>query len=296
MSIVSLFRRVALVLVLSWASFLAPSFGEESGGAPSADEVAKQLANPNNSLASLTFKNQFRGYQGDLPRAGEQFNYTNLFQPVFPFSLGTTDSGGKSNLFIRPAIPILFDQPVPYSGAGGFEFDETTALGDMGFDIAYGVTEPTGFIWALGMVGTLPTATSSSVAGKQVRLGPEFVVAQATDWGIVALFPSHQWDVTGWGGGDFNTSQLQAVVKVLPGGGWSIGSSPILQHNWETQEWTIPLNLTLGKTVVMGKTPVKLELDANYYVSSPSAFGPEWMIGINITPVVPNFVEAWIRK
>jgi len=54
---------------------------------PSAEEIAKELANPNNSLASLTFKNQFRWYDGDLPTAGDQFNYTTLFQPVFPFSL-----------------------------------------------------------------------------------------------------------------------------------------------------------------------------------------------------------------
>jgi len=33
----------------------------------------------------------------------------------------------------------------------------------------------------------------------------------------------------------------------------------------------------------------------NYYVDQPSAFGPQWMIGLNITPVVPNFINNWIR-
>ena len=87
--------------------------GQEEG--KSADEVAKELANPNNSLASLTFKNQYRWYTGDLPDADDQSNYTLLFQPVFPFSMGTSASGGKGNLFVRPAFPILFDQPVPTS-------------------------------------------------------------------------------------------------------------------------------------------------------------------------------------
>lgn len=35
-------------------------------------------------------------------------------------------------------------------------------------------------------------------------------------------------------------------------------------------------------------------------MASPSsgeeeAFGPEWMIGFNITPVVPNFVDRWVK-
>ena len=120
-----------------------PQFTEEHRG-KSADEVAKALANPNNSLASLTLKNQFRWYTGDLPNADDQSNYTLLFQPVFPFSLAPTASGGKANLFIRPAIPLLVDQPV--FDAQSMDFSGVTALGDIGFDIGIGVTEKSGWL------------------------------------------------------------------------------------------------------------------------------------------------------
>jgi hypothetical protein len=40
---------------------------------------------------------------------------------------------------------------------------------------------------------------------------------------------------------------------------------------------------------------LKLELDLNHYVEQPDAFGPEWRIGFNITPVVPNVIIGWIR-
>lgn len=40
---------------------------------------------------------------------------------------------------------------------------------------------------------------------------------------------------------------------------------------------------------------MKLELELNDYVEQPDAFGPEWMVGLNITPVVPNFINSWIR-
>jgi len=76
--------------------------GSEGGAAAaSADELAAELSNPNSSVASLTLKNQFRWYQGNLPDADKQSNYTMLFQPALPFVL---DNGDK--ILFRPAIPV----------------------------------------------------------------------------------------------------------------------------------------------------------------------------------------------
>ena len=58
---------------------------KEAHDGNSTDQVTKDLANSNSSLANLTFKNQFRWFKGDLPRADDQNSYTFLFQPVFPF-------------------------------------------------------------------------------------------------------------------------------------------------------------------------------------------------------------------
>lgn len=277
-----------------------PSFSQEEplsspvrAQEKSADEVARELANPNNSLASLTFKNQYRWYTGDLPHADDQDNYTLLFQPVFPFTLEPTASGGKANFFVRPAIPIVFDQPT--FDAAKLDFDEVSAIGDIGFDIGYGVTEKTGLLWALGMVGTLPTATDSDVAGKQLRLGPEALIAKFEKWGLYGIFPSHQWNVTGWSDEYYSNSQAQLFLLLLPGGGWNVGTTPIMNYDWNSDDWTIPLNLTVGKTVLFGKMPVKLALEINYYVEQPDVFGPEWMVSFNITPVVPNIFDQWIK-
>jgi len=55
------------------------------------------------------------------------------------------------------------------------------------------------------------------------------------------------------------------------------------------------LNLTISRTVKAGNTPVKLELEVNYYVERPDTFGPKWMIGLNLTPVVHNFLVDMLR-
>jgi len=261
----------------------------------SADELAKELTNPNNSIAKLTFKNQFRWYTGDLPDADDQSNYTLLFQPVFPFKLPDTKNGNKAVLFVRPAIPMLFDQPVPTVDKNGFDWDGVTAMGDIVTDLAYGETSKTGLIWAVGVVSTLPTATDSKVAGKQLRLGPEAVLAKISKKGIIGLFPSHQWDVTGWGDtSSYSTTSCQFFLTATPGGGWAVGTQPTLSYDWETYQWTIPLHLTVSKTVILGKMPFKFETELNYYVEQPDAFGPEWLVSFNVTPIVPNFIANWI--
>ena len=70
-------RLCAAVRVLLLAVALCDPAGKaaaqetESSGkpAPTADEIARELANPKKPLASLTLKNQLRLFEGDLPTA-----------------------------------------------------------------------------------------------------------------------------------------------------------------------------------------------------------------------------------
>jgi hypothetical protein len=48
----------------------------------SAAEIAKGLANPASSLASISTSLQYTTYDGDLPRSGDQDSLSFVFQPV----------------------------------------------------------------------------------------------------------------------------------------------------------------------------------------------------------------------
>lgn len=61
-----------------------------------------------------------------------------------------------------------------------------------------------------------------------------------------------------------------------------------MSYDWVTEQWNIPINLNVGKTVMLNGKPWKLSLEGNYYVSRSSTFGSEWMFGINVTPVIAN--------
>lgn len=255
--------------------------GEGSAATASAAEIAAELSNPNSSVATLTLKNQFRWFSGDLPDADDQSSYTLLFQPGLPFVL---DEGDK--ILWRPAIPLLVDQPVIDSSTGAFGGE--TGLGDIAFDLAYAPKlRDSSIMFAYGIITSLPTATNDLGSG-QWTLGPELLIGKLNPKWVAGLFPNHQWDVYGWTEKSVNITSIQAFYTYLPGGGWSVGSGPTIAYDWESEQWTVPLQVNAGKTVVWNGRPWKLSAEVNYYVEKADGFGPEWMIGFNIAPVVKN--------
>ena len=261
--------------------------GSEGGAAAaSAAELAAELSNPNSAVSSMNLKNQFRVFAGDLPKADEQWSYTLLFQPSLPFVF---DSGNK--ILWRPAFPLLVDQPVfdPVTG----EFSGETGLGDIPFDLAYAPKlDNSSLLLALGFITSLPTATNDLGTGLWT-LGPELLIGYLSPKHIVGLFPNHQWDIAGSGEADMNLTTIQAFYTYLMGGGWSVGTGPTMTYDWESEQWTVPLQINAGKTVVWNSRPWKLSAELNYYVEKSEAIGPEWMLSLNIAPVVQNRIAGW---
>jgi len=259
-----------------------PKDADTKGGAAtaSADEIAAELANPNTAVATLTLKTQYRWFTGDLPDAGSQSSPMLLFQPSFPFKLASGDM-----VLWRPALPLFIDQPV--FDANTATFSGETGLGDFAFDLAYAPKLPGGWLIATGLITAWPTATND-LGTDRFTLGPELLIGKLSKTLVLGVFPNHQWDIGGSGDVDINLTTIQAFATFLPGGGWNVGSAPIMSYDWNYEQWTVPLQLNVGKTVMLGGRPWKLSFEINYYVEQADTFGPEWMIGFNVAPVVKN--------
>ncbi|MDR9829425.1 hypothetical protein RCJ22_27940 [Vibrio sp. FNV 38] len=108
------------------------------------EKVAHELANPNTTMGSLSFNFDWMGYQRSLNSAGSQNGYRMSFQPTLPVPLSE-----RTNLFIRPNIPLIFEQP--YYNRGDFD-NSGVGLGDVGFDVAVGHTFKNGVIAIGGVV------------------------------------------------------------------------------------------------------------------------------------------------
>jgi hypothetical protein len=265
----------------------------ERGG--SLDEINNKLNNPGADLASLNFKFTWNQYKGDLPGSSSQDSLALTFQPVLPFKL-SEDENVQENFLLRPSIPLVWQ---PHFNTGEGSFDEQFGLGDSQLVAFYAQTyKKTGFFWGAGPTLQFPTHTDDVLGNDAFMIGPAAYAGLAGKWGSVGAFPQHWWNV---GGGDGYT----ALTAVQPwywfsvGKGWQVGGSPTITYDWSADDsddaLTVPINLGVAKTIVVGKTPVKLKIEAIYYVVRPDTFGPHYGLQLTITPVVPNVLAGLFK-
>jgi hypothetical protein len=253
----------------------------EEEQAKTADEIAKELANPNSVLGSLNFNFDYFTYKGDLPGASDQSATRVTFQPVFPYPLNES-----TNFYLRPAVPIVIAQDVP--AIGGFE-NKGVELGDISFDAALGKSLPGGYVVVGGVVGTLPTATDDALGLDQWLLGPEVALAKIYKWGVLGMLVSHQWDVAGEDSFSTSITGGQYFYTYNLSNGWQISSSPTFSYNHKApsgQGWTVPVGFGVSKTAILGSRPWKFGLQYWQYVEQADAFGPDWEVRFTVTPVV----------
>ena len=70
-------------------------------------------------------------------------------------------------------------------------------------------------------------------------------------------------------------SAIQLFGVLIPGGGWSVGTQPIMTYDHESEQWMVPLHLAAAKTVMIGDRPWEFSLDLNYYVERPDAIATD---------------------
>lgn len=245
---------------------------------PNIDDMAKELSNPGAANATLNFKFEYRTLSGTLPGADDQDSFTATFQPVFPFVLAN-----GNNLIVRPAVSYVVGQPVFSGGA----FDTLSQFGDIPYDVLYS-WQSGGWTLGGGVVGSIPTG--SGISSENWLLGPSFLAVKPTDWGIVGLFPFHNEKIGG-SGADFSLTSLQYFLFYGLGDGWQVGTGPTISYDWNAtsgQEWTVPFNLTVAKTTVIGKQLVKLNFAAEYNAVRPDAFASDWKFTFTFSPVTKN--------
>jgi len=251
-------------------------------GSPSAAEIAAELSNPNSTLGTMSVIFDYVAFDGNLPGASSQDSLRMTFQPSLPYPLTKT-----TNLFIRPAFPLIISQDVPNAG-GGFD-SKGVDLGDITFDLSLARGFPNGMVLLGGLTGTLPTATNDALGRDQWLLGPEFAIAKIQKWGVIGVLVSHQWDIAGEGSFSTSVTAGQYFYSINLGGGWQIAGSPTFSYNHKADsdnDWTLPLAIGVQKTTIIRGRPWKFGVQYWHYLESPDLFGPDWQIRFSVSPVV----------
>lgn len=294
----------ALLLCLPVAGLLAatemdPVDSEEL----SLDAIALEISNPVTSLASFEIDVEYRSFQGDLRDAGDQSTFIYNFQPSLPIPL---DNG--RNILIRASIPIWGNQPLYYVDRveypeyrvrqladtlpqdQGFR-DGHDHLADIELNLAYGGVSDNGLISKYGLAMVLPTSADISSSVDQYQLGPEITFGKLTTWGIFGVSAKHLTRVSGDNTYDTNMSSVEFFFAYGLGNGWQLFSSPVIEYDWEAvsnNKLFLPLGGGVSRTLRIGRLPVKLAAELQYYLVTPESFGQQWLLTFSMTPVWRN--------
>jgi hypothetical protein len=252
---------------------LAPPTAEaqqESG------ELAKKLANPVASLISFPFQlNPDINLGPD--DAGERLTIN--IQPVIPTSLSD-----DWNLISRIITPVVFvDDIFPGSGS---EF----GLGDMTPSFFFSPKAPTkgGIIWGAGPVFLLPTATDDLLGADQWGLGPTVVVLrQSGPWTVGGLANHIEYVAGDDRVPEVSNSFVQPFLSYAYPSGLSYTVNTESTYDWNSERWTIPINLSASAITKMGGQLMSLLGGLRHYVESPDG-GPEWGVRIQLTLLYPK--------
>lgn len=237
-------------------------------------DLAKKLANPVAALISVPF--QYNWNTGFNDGDGTQ-NYVNI-QPVIPFSISE-----DWNLISRTILPVIWqDDVIPGQG-------EQAGFGNTLQSFFFSPKAPTaaGLIWGLGPAIQIPTVTDD-LGPSQWGAGITGVALTQKHGWTLGILANHVWSITDAHQGETSSTYLQPFLNYTTPKATTIGINTESTYDWENDTWSVPVNLTVGQIVKLGKLPVQFTGGARYWADSPEGGADDWGARFVVTFLFPK--------
>lgn len=238
-------------------------------------DLAKKLQNPIANLISVPLKLEWD--TGIGPADADL--YTLKIQPVTPVSLTE-----NTNLIIRTIVPIIrAESPAPNG-------DDESGLGDIlqSFFLSPKAPTESGWILGAGPVLLYPSATNDAVGGEKWGAGPTAIaLKQDSGWTYGAL-ANHVWSFAGNDNrADVSATFIQPFLSYTTKTYTTFGINTESTYDWESRQWTVPINLSMSQLMKFGSQPVSFQLGARGYAEHPNG-GPDWGLSFTTTLLFPK--------
>ncbi|MBT8069982.1 MAG: neuromedin U [Xanthomonadales bacterium] len=242
------------------------------------EALAKAAQNPIASMISVPFQNNTNFNFG--PEEGTQ-NILNI-QPVLPIELND-----QWNVITRTIIPVI-SQPALMPGQG-----RRNGLGDLQVSAFLSPSAPpaNGWIWGVGAIAQLDTASSDRLGAGAWGLGPTAVTLKTFGPWLVGGLINNVWSVS-TDRDDVNQMLVQPFINYnFPDKpGRYLTFAPLITANWKADngnKWTVPLGLGIGQVTRFGKQPVNMQASVYYNVVRPD-FGADWQLRLQLQLMFPK--------
>ena len=268
--------KTTSILLAALCGLIVPARAAEPVAAgDAAAELAKKLSNPVAALISVPLQNNFDFGAGP---GGDGFQYKLNIQPVIPITLNE-----DWNLISRTILPYVYQENI-------FGKTSQSGLSDTVQSLFFSPKAPTagGWIWGAGPVLLLPTATDDLLGAEKWGAGPTAVLLKQQNGWTYGVLANHLWSFAGEDArADVNATFLQPFVSFSTKKQTTFVLNTESTYDWETSQWTVPVNVVVSQLVKVGKLPVQFSLGGRYYAEKP-AQGPEWGLRFAVTFLFPK--------
>jgi hypothetical protein len=248
--------------------------------APSADtahsdeDLAKKLNNPVSDLISVPFQNNIDFGLGP----NDAIRYTLNVQPVIPISISK-----DWHLISRTIVPVIYQEEL-FDGD-----DDEFGIGDITQSLFFSPKASVGgWTWGAGPVFLIPTATDDELGTKKWGIGPTAVVLRQIGPWTYGILANHIWSFAGDDDrADVNSTFLQPFLAYTTKKAFTLTLNTESTYDWETEQWTVPINLIGSQLLRIGDQSVQVGLGGRWFVEKPDS-GPEWGIRFVVTLLFPT--------
>jgi hypothetical protein len=238
-------------------------------------ELARKAENPLADLITVPLQHNWDFGISPL----DAMKYTLKLQPIIPFPLGT-----NWILLTRTILPITYAEPSTTNGHDQFGLGDTS----LSLFLSPKRFRPGGLYWGVGPAFQLPTATDDALGDGQWGAGPTLAVSKQQDGWSGYILTRHIWSLAGdHDGSSVSETLLQPSLSYTFKSLTTVGVVSEATYDWQTRQWTVPVNLTVSQLIKIGRVPLKLTLGGRLYVEGPAG-GPDWGLRFTMTFLIPD--------
>jgi hypothetical protein len=253
-------------------AIIAPCFAEETVFR----KLARKMQNPVSDRISFSLENNFQFGVG----LNDDFQNLLRVKSLYSFNIGK-----DFNLINRTILPLI-DQPELTPGV-----DDEFGLGDINTTFFLMPRTFKNFIWGIGPIISLPTATDEVLGTEKWGLGPSAAVVSTPGRWVYGAVVNNIWSVAGDSNRkDVNAMALQPFIYYNFPSRWYVVTSPIIRAVWKAERderWVVPIGGGVGKVFKVGNQSMNAFVQGFYNIEKPNLVA-DWSLQLQIQFLYPK--------